>query len=409
MANNLDSNITRKLARSFLEPFEIERVLSKNVNTQFISGSYNASSGKTIDIKRPTDFVSSRTAAGDISGGVRSPIVTGKASAVVQDMFTVSVDYDQVEEAIKLDQLDQLLAPAARRIVTDYEVDFGNFMLKNTGLLAGSVGTAVTTWDHVAEAGSILDASGVPHDKAWNYAVNPFTQRKLASGQRPLGTDTLSLTANDRALLDPNFAGMAVRTSNALGNYTTHSVADRAGTISAIDVTYVTHKDTMIQSVTVAAMGANLQVRAGETLVFAAVNRVNLSTRQPIVDETGANVLFSGTVTEDVTLSGTGTGVIKITGPAIFESGGAYNTTDVAAANGGVVTLQGAVSTLIQPNLFWHPSAFAIGSVGLSKLHSTDTLATTEDGLQIRVSKGTSFFGRQADCTLRLPTCLWCA
>jgi hypothetical protein len=54
------------------------------------------------------------------------------------------------------------------------------------------------------------------------------------------------------------------------------------------------------------------------------------------------------------------------------------------------VTLLGAASTIYQPNLFWHKQAFAIGSVPIKKLYSTDTLATTKDGLQIRVSKGAS-------------------
>jgi hypothetical protein len=59
--------------------------------------------------------------------------------------------------------------------------------------------------------------------------------------------------------------------------------------------------------------------------------------------------------------------------------------------SGDVITLGGAASTLIQPNLFWHKQAFSIGSVPLKKLYSTDTVATTEDGLQFRVSKGVSF------------------
>jgi len=57
--NNFDSNFTRKLARSFLASFENERIVSKNVNTQFIqTNSFDPSTGDTIDIKRPTDFVS---------------------------------------------------------------------------------------------------------------------------------------------------------------------------------------------------------------------------------------------------------------------------------------------------------------------------------------------------------------
>jgi hypothetical protein len=52
-----------------------------------------------------------------------------------------------------------------------------------------------------------------------------------------------------------------------------------------------------------------------------------------------------------------------------------------------VITRLGAASDIIQPNLFWHKQAFSIGSVKIDKLYSTDTLATTEDGLQMRVSK----------------------
>ena len=64
---------------------------------------------------------------------------------------------------------------------------------------------------------------------------------------------------------------------------------------------------------------------------------------------------------------------------------------DSAIAIGDVVTLGGAATTTIQPNLFWHKNAFSIGSVPIKKLHSTDTVFTSEDGLQMRVSKGVGF------------------
>ena len=87
-----------------------------------------------------------------------------------------------------MDQLDQLLAPMATRIKTDVEVDFASFMMKNSGLLAGTVGEGVATWDEVAEAGALMQSVGVPMDMQWCYAVNPYTQRSLASDQRSLGS-----------------------------------------------------------------------------------------------------------------------------------------------------------------------------------------------------------------------------
>ncbi len=372
------------------------RVLSKNVDTQLLAGKFSPRSGDTVDFKRPTDYVSVRTPAGDVSGEVASDIITGKASGIVQNYFTVFVDYDEADEAIKMDQLDQLLAPMATRIVTDLEVDFAAFMLVNAGLLAGTYGTAVSTWDHVARAGAIMETSGIPKDGMWNYTVNPFTQTALASDQRSLGAGGsaggLISEAHKLAILSDGFAGMRVMSATTLATTTSFSAADRVGALAGNpDVTYLTHKDTMEQSLSVNAFGANLEVRAGEVIQITGRNRLNLNTRQPIIDETGANIVFTGVVTTAVTLSGTGTGTILIAGPAIFEALGAFNTVDSAPVITDVLTLLGALSTLQQPNLFWHKQAFGIGSVPIKKLHSTDTLGTTEDGLQIRVSKGVGF------------------
>ena len=211
MANSFDSNITRKLARVFLEKFEAARVHSKNVNTQLLNGKFNPASGEYVDFKRPTDYVSVRTAAGDISSSGASDIITGKATGQVQNYFTVNVDFSEADEAIKMDQLDQLLAPMASRICTDLELDFADFMMDNGGLYAGTVGTAATTWDHIAEAGAVMQAHGVPMDAPWFYTVNPYTQRNLASNQRSLGAGGVAggaiVSAHEKATITEMFAG----------------------------------------------------------------------------------------------------------------------------------------------------------------------------------------------------------
>jgi len=395
MANNFDSNFTRKLAKIFLEKVETTRVHSKNVDTQLLTApnNFKPDTGDTIDFKRPTDYKSKRTATGDISGLSRSDIITGKASGVVQNYFTVDVDYDEAAEAIEMDQIDMLLAPMATRIVTDMELDFTEFMLKNTGLVAGSVGTAATTWDDIATAGAVLTSHGVPQDMPWSYTVNPFTQRKLASNQRSLGAGgsagTLISDAQRKATISENFAGFdKVMTATTLASYTNGAGADRAGTLAATPIgTYVAAKDTMQQVLSVTGFQANLVVPAGTTIEVTGRYRLNLSTRRVILDEQGAPMPWTATTQNDVTLDGSGAGTLTVSGPAIFETDGAYNTVDSALTSGDVVTLLGAANAIIQPNLFWHKQAFSIGSVPIKKLHSTDTLATTEDGLQFRVSR----------------------
>ena len=81
-ANNFDSNITRQLARVFMEKFESARVLSKNINTQLLAGKFNPSSGDKVDFKRPTDYKTSRSSTGDATGTSNNHI-TGKATGQV--------------------------------------------------------------------------------------------------------------------------------------------------------------------------------------------------------------------------------------------------------------------------------------------------------------------------------------
>ena len=389
MANNLNSNVTRKVARVFLDAFESNRVVTKTVDTQLLSGKFNPSSGSTVDFKRPHDYNSIRTSGGDISSSTKSDIIAGKATGTVQDYFTVATEWGNVEEALELDQLDQILAPMARRIVTDLEVDLASYMLKNASLKYGSHGTAVDAWGDVAGAGALMDSLGVPMSADKYYLMNPFTTTSLASAQNGLNAaDGLVRTAWEKSQISSNFGGMMAMTSNALSSFTSGTGADRAGTLSsAPDATYVTAKDTMTQNLAVTGFQANMVVKAGDMVTIADVNRLNLDTKQPMIDASGNNVAWTGVVTADVTLNGSGAGTLVVAGPAIYEANGQYNTVDAAPANGAVVNILSASATLYQPNLFFVKQAFGIGTVKLPKLYATDTIATTSDGMSIRVTK----------------------
>lgn len=388
MANNFESNFTRKLMEKVTTSMEAERKMSKMVDSQTFAGAYNASTGTTIDVQRPTDYKTSRTGNGDISGGTAEDIITGKASAVVQDYITVEVDYDEADEALKMGQnQDRFFTDIARRIVTDLELDFAEFMMKNSGLLSGTVGNGVNSWSEIAQAGALMQSTGVPMNNCY-YALNPFSQVAIANEQRSLGVNPQVSSALANATVAERYAGFdKVVTATTLPSYTTNSVADRVGSVASNpDVTYVTAKDTMTQTIAVENFGANLQIKAGETVTVTGRNRFNLATRRIAVDATSTPIVFTGTVVSDVTLSGTGTGNIVITGPAIFEATGAYNTVDSAVVAGDVLTLGGSASTTYQPNLFWHRDAFTINYIDIKKLKSTDTKWKSEDGLVMRCS-----------------------
>jgi hypothetical protein len=389
MANNLSSNITRPLARVFLNAFESARVLTKTVDTQLLSGRFNPSTGSNVDFKRPHDYNSIRTAGGDLTGQAKSDIIAGKATGTVQPYFTVATEFTNIQEALELDQLEQILAPMARRIVTDLETDLGLYMLKNSSLRYGTHGVFADAWTDIAGAGALLDSIGVPAEAEKFYVMNPFTATKLASAQNGLNAaDGLVRTAWENSQISANFGGLRALTSQSLSTFTAGTGADRAGTLSAApDATYVTAKDTMTQNIAVTGLQANMVVKAGDMIKIADVNRLNINSRVAMIDENGAAVPWTGVVTADVTLSGAGAGTLVVAGPAIYEANGQYNTVDAAPANGAVVTVLSATGATYQPNLFFMKQAFGIGTVKLPKLYSTDTVATTEDGMSIRVSK----------------------
>lgn len=390
MANNLDSNVTRQVARVFLEKFESSRVLTKTVNSQLLSGKFNPSSGSTVDFKRPHDYKTIRTSGGDISGSTKSDIIAGKATGTVQNYFTTATEWGNLEEAIQLDQLDQILAPMAQRIVTDLEVDLAAYMQKNCNLHYGTPGTAIDAWGDVAGANALMESVGVPMEGNRYYVMNPFVSTALANTQSGLasGDNMLVNTAWQNAQISRDFGGLRALTSSSLKSRTSSDAADRAGTLAADPtVTYVAHKDTMIQNLSVTAFTANAVVKAGDIVTITGRNRLNIATKEVMLDASGAAVLWSGVVTADVTLGASGEGVLAVAGPAIYEATGAYNTVDSAPVTGDVVTILGAASATYQPAMFYHEQAFGIGTVKLPKLYSTDTIATTKDGFSIRVSK----------------------
>ena len=389
MANNLSSNVTRKVARVFLDAFENSRVITKTVDTQLLADKFNPSSGSTVDFKRPHDYKTIRTSGGDISSSTKSEIIAGKATGTVQNYFTAATSWGNVEEALQLDQLEDILAPMARRIVTDLELDFASFMLKNSSLRYGTHGTAVDAWSDVAGAAAFMDSMGIDPSVDRYYLMNPFTVAGLASAQSGLNSvDSLIRTAWENAQISTNFGGLRALSATTLASFTSSSGADRAGTLSsAPDATYVTAKDTMTQSLAVTGFQANMVVKAGELVTIASVNRLNCSTRQAMVSATGGNVAWTGVVTADVTLGASGEGTLVVAGPAIYEATGQYNTVTAAPANGAVITIVSATATLYQPNLFYAKQAFGLGTVKLPKLYSTDTVATTSDGMSIRISK----------------------
>lgn len=395
MANSLASNVSTKVAKVFSDSFESSRVLSKAVNTQFMTGANGISNdtGDTVYMKRATQYKAIETAGGDISASTKNDIGVGRIAATVQNYITVPVNYTNLEEVTQLDQLKEILAPAAEELCTRLELNIAEKLRINAGLAYGTPGTIADAWEDVAGMAALASAVGMPDSGERYYVMNPFTAMKLSSAQNGLNAaDSLVRTAWENAQVASNFGGVRALTSNSLKSFTSGSISDRAGTLAATpDATFATHKDTMIQSLQLAGLSNSLTIVPGDILEITGRYYVNARNKQTVLGADGLPVKRRMTVVTGGTTSGSGTITVTATCAAIYGASGGldeqYTNADAALTSGDVVTVLGAASTVYQPNLFFHKNAFALSSLTLPKLHATDTIMQSKDGLSMRVTK----------------------
>ena len=393
MANNLSSNTTSKVARVFLAEFEKMRVATKTVNTNLLTPEFTPQFGDEIAFKRPHQYRSIETADGDISLSTKNTITSGKAIATVQNYITVPIDWTNREEALELDQLQDIIRPAAEECVTRFETNFQNYMIQNAGLHSGTVGTGFTKWSDVANQGALMQSIGVPSGQRYSL-LNPFATTGLADTQSGLasGDNRLVNTAWEQAQISRNFGGLQGLMSNSMSSVQLGALAGASGTVSvAPDATYVAAKDTYQQTVILTGLTVSTvdAIRAGDTIQIteAARNRIHLKTRQVVFDNTGTAIPWTYKVVTGGDTDGAGTVSVTVTGAALNEADGQYNNIQNAIDAGDTFDILGTANAIVQPALFYHREAFGVGTIKLPKLHTWDTVATTSDGISIRVTK----------------------
>lgn len=390
MANNLGSNYGKKVAQHIAEGFEASRVTSKTVDTRTIQGMHNNRTGDTVYTKRPTAYKGLETERGDISGQTKNIIGVGQIASVVQDLITVPVEWDSVEEALELNQLDKLLEPMGEEVCNRLELRTNEFMLKHAALSYGDPGTVVENWSDIAGAMATMEAIGVPKSGKKYYQMNPYTSVNLAGKQHGLDADAQVRSAWENAMVSSPLAGMSPLKSNSLATYVTGDASDRAGALDANpDVTWATHKDSMIQEIAVTGFSVNGTISAGEIIEVTGRYHVNPATRQIMYDGAGNAVPFRWTVVEDVELDGSGEGTISVTNAAIFDaaSGNQFDNVSAAPVSGDVITLLGSEDAAYQPSMFYHESAFTLATIQLPKLYATDVVYKSKDGLSMRMTR----------------------
>jgi len=392
-ANTLDGNITDKVLRSFLKGFEMNRVLTKTINSSLFEGKFTDEFGDTVRVKRPHQYRAKRTPTGDISSLTKNKIQSGTAFGTVQDYITVDLDWENLEEAIELDQFDKIIMPAGEECINELETSLGNFMVENSGLTYGTPGTAITKWSDVVGAGALMESIGVPNTGEHFYVTNPFNQANLADAQTGLtAADELVRTAWTNAQISNRFGGFRTLSSNSLTTYQAGAVADRVGTLLAAPTqTYVSQKNSMIQTLNLTGLTINETgaVLPGETIVITEADRthINVRSRQVAFDGTGAQIQWAFRVVTGGDTNASGEVTVTVTNSAINEADGQYNNIFTALETGDAFTILGTEGVIYQPSLFYHKDAFSLETINLPRLAATEGSAVTRDGFSVRFTK----------------------
>ncbi len=388
MANSLQSNYNKKLLMQFTNSFMSELTIAKAVERQVLVGDFDATTGGVVAMKRPTQYAPQRTNDGDLSAASTNPIKVGQVIGEVGQFCTVLVEATQVEKALQLNQLEELLRPAAMDMAIAVESELAARMTKAAAMTSGTKGTLINKWSDVANAGALFRQAGIPEGDKY-CILNNFEEVNLADKQNALGVNPDVADSWSSATVRQRFAGFdRVLTSSNLAQYTVGTAT--AATLSATPAsTYVAYKDSY--QMTLALTGVTPAAgtfKAGQQIQIAASKLVNFRNRN-IVRSTAGDVPITLTVLEDATASAGVIAALKVSGAAIFESGvdAAYNTVTRQIQSGDALVFLGTASSTQAPALAFHKGFFGMGSVQLPKLDALDSMVINQDGFSIRVHK----------------------
>lgn len=398
MPNSFSSASTAKVADVIMDEFESSAVLIKEVDTQLLNqeGISEPQYGGSIAFQRPMQWRTVETSDGDVTAQTPNDIVYGKSTGTVQNVVTVELAWNAVDEAIRARQLKTHLDGIGQYIAATIEKNYSTYALANASHTIGTVGTGVDSWDDLMNAKAFFRSIGVRGEI--KNIINDYTMGKLASLQQGVANMPSNnvRSAWEDAQIPSKVAGISVMSSDMLSNYQSGATTARSGTLSATPTaTYASVKDSMTQTLALTGLTASVTnaVRAGDVIEFTgsganARSHINALTKQPFTDATGAQLRWRATVLTGGNTDGSGNVSVVVSTPAIFEANGQYNNISAPLTSGDAFTILGSLNTTYKPNIAFAKGAFGIGFVRLPKLHSTDTIVTTEQGLSLRVSKG---------------------
>jgi hypothetical protein len=414
----LSSNYVNRLAKGLLKAWESQTVFSKTFNRAVITDTdfRNPVSGDKAYVRRPFDFRAVETTRGDLTSETLNTLQRGRAQATAQDMITVPIEWDLVDESQDLNdaELNEIMTKASKRMVTKFETNLATYAVQNLGHTLGTVGNTISQWSDVAQIGSFASAMGFPDDMCYGM-FDPWSMERLADAQNGLAGNTGDLvkSAWERAKIPGTFGNVDARMCDTLASYTNGTGYDLVDSIVIDGVaptqTYVAAKDTYQTTLALTGFDQNDTLVTGSRLEIPSVSWLNQDSKQISVGRDGNPLPYQCVVVTGATADVNGDMSVVVQGPAIAETDGQYDTIDTAIGTSNAVSIiSGAADSTYVPSVFMHPEALGLAFVKLPKFYSKESrVITSKDGsFSMRLSMDTDIITGQTVLRIDMQPCL---
>lgn len=414
---DLTSNYVNRLAKGFLKAWNSQMVFTKAVNRAVITDSdfRNPVSGDTAYVRRPWDFRAVETARGDLTSATLNSLQRGRASCVAQNVITVPIEWDLIDESQDLndEDLGMIMQAASARAASKLETNIATYALQNLGHTLGTVNNTISQWSDVAQIGSFASAFGFPEGKCYGL-FDPYSIERLANAQNGLAGNTgdLVTSAWERAKIAGNFGNVDARMCDTLASQTNgagYSLSDNIVIDGVAPTqTYVAAKDTYQTTLALTGFDENDTLVAGSRLEIPSIYWVNQKTKTISVGRDGNPLPYQCVVVTGDTADANGDMSVVVQGPAIYEATGQYNTISAAIGTSNAVNIiSGAAASTNVPSIFMHPEALGLCFVKLSKLYGQESrVITSKDGsFSMRLSMGSDMTTAKTILRIDLQPC----
>lgn len=332
--------------------------------------------GATISIRRPQRFQARHVAVMDLTD-----TIMGKTTVTVNRRSGVDLSFSSEDMTLSISRFAEIhLQPALSEIAQDIDLQIGQAFYKRIWNWVGTPGQTINSPADFNVAPQRLDEMAVPVAGRVG-ALFPQDHWGLVNNFTGLYIQDVAKTALQKAKLPP-LGDVDLYKSQSLPS---HTVGDFGGTPlvrgASQNVTYLTAKDTMTQTLDTDGWSTTKTLKAGDVFTLAGVYAINPRTR------VAQSYLQQFVLQNDVVTNASGAASTMLTvAPAIITSG-PYQTVSAVPADNAPITMLGTANTAYNQNLVFAKQACALTVVPMEMPQAAPPGATrkTFGGLSIRL------------------------